>query len=185
MKRQRTILRPAAVLSITVACVTGLTRPAESQSSASQPAATRPADAAPAVGPIAYYVANCARCHGDIAEPYLGLDQPKRGQDMVEAIEEMAAGPAQAPLEPDALRQQVALHNAIFDKKPFVWIDPTRRDAVAGEVLPGTTLSFEGPDGTSAPPVKDNRFELPRRPVTLIGKRGGHRVRLPVAMKEG
>ncbi|HEX8324918.1 MAG TPA: hypothetical protein VF595_13515 [Tepidisphaeraceae bacterium] len=174
-ERRHSIRLPAVTLAV-AACALAWPRPATSETPASQPTTA----AAPVVGPIAYFIDRCARCHGEINAPYLGLDKPKRGHAMEEAIAEMAAGPAQAPLEPDGLRQQVALHDAIFDKKPFVWLDPTRRDVIAGEVLPGTTLTFEGSKGTVTPLVKDNRFELPRQAGTLIGEREGQRLRLTI-----
>ena len=159
-----------------VACVFAIPRPAASEGPASQPAT----DATPPVGPITYYVANCARCHGDVSAPYVGLDHPKRGKALKNAIDQMADGPGNAPLDAAGLDQQAAMHEAIFGQAPFAWVNPARHDVIAGEVLPGTTLAFEAGDRRETPTVTDNRFEIPRRPGTLTATRGTATVRVPI-----
>lgn len=169
----------SAVALATVACAFALPLRGEGASDAST---SQPAEqATPAVGPIAYYVAKCARCHGDVSAAYVGLEHPKTGKVLEQEIDDMASGPSQSPLDPEGLKQQTAMHEAMFRKTPFVWIDPNVKDRVAGEVLNGTTLTFETPAGPSAAPtVTENRFELPKQAGTLIAKRGEAVVRIPV-----
>lgn len=161
-----------------VACAFALPARGERASEAST---SQPSSIAPAVGPIAYYVASCARCHGDITATYVGLQNPKRGKELEQIVDEMAAGPAQAPLDAEGLKQQTALHEAMFGKTPFIWLDPSSRDRLRGEVLPGTTLTFQPTIGEPAKPaVVDNRFDLPKQPGTLVGMAGGKEMRIVV-----
>ena len=153
----------------------------------SDPPATQPTTAAvatppePVVGPIAYYIDKCARCHGDVSAAYVGLEHPKRGKPLERIIDDMAAGPSQSPLDAEGLKQQTALHEAMFGKTPFVWLDPTPGHRVTGEVLPGTTLTFEPTGGAAADvDVTDNRFDFPRKPGTLTAKRDDHTTKYDV-----
>ena len=174
--RRKTVL--SAVVLATVACAFALPLRGKgaSDTSTSQPAEA----AAPAVGPIAYYVAKCARCHGDVSAAYVGLEHPKTGKVLEQEIDDMATGPSQSPLDPEGLKQQTALHEAMFRKTPFVWIDPSVKDRIAGEVLNGTNLTFETATGPGpAPIVTENRFELPKQPGTLIARRGETVIRIP------
>lgn len=144
----------------------------------SEPAASQPDDAGPAaVGPIAYYVAKCARCHGDIAASYEGVTRPQTGKQLEATIDEMAYGPAQAPLDAKGLKDQTALHEAMFRKQAFVWLDESRKDKLAGELLPGTTLTAEP---AAKIKVAGTTFELPRQKGVLIAKRGEHVLRVPI-----
>jgi hypothetical protein len=148
---------------------------------ASEALTSQPASTTPVVGPIAYYVASCARCHGDITATYVGLQNPKRGKELEQIIDDMAYGPAQAPLDAEGLKQQTALHEAMFGKTPFVWLDPTAKDRLRGEVLPGTTLTFQPATGeVTKPAVTDNRFDFPKQSGTLIGSMGGKEMKIAV-----
>lgn len=167
---RRHIVVPTVALAAALAVA--WPRPAASEPPATQPT-TMATAAGPVVGPIAYYIDKCARCHGDVSAAYVGVDHPKRGKALEQVIDDMAYGPAQSPLDPEGLKQQTALHEAMFGKTPFVWIDPTPGARVTGEALPGTTVTFEPAGGAAADvAVADNRFDLPRKPGTLVAKRG-------------
>ena len=178
MPTRRTQFLPAFAVA-GVACAFAFAGRAVSDPPATSPAAP---DATPVVGPIAYYVANCARCHGDLSAAYNGLANPKTGKALEGVIAQMAEGPAQAPLDDDGLKQQTALHEAMFRKAPFVWLDPAVKTRVGGEVLPGTTLTFRPTSGPAVTPTvgDDDRFDLPRTPGTLLAKRGDQVVKVPV-----
>ena len=101
--------------------------------------------------PLAYFNQNCARCHGENGSFY-GEDfaKNKSDADLHAIVEEMAAGPAQAPLAPAELDAVAAWHRALRDKKPFVVIvkaEKAKADwLLSGEISPGATLQINGKD---------------------------------------
>jgi glucose/arabinose dehydrogenase len=111
---------------------------------ASKPAAvhegTSPTPALPALAAIAYFNANCARCHGPFGAFY--GKRPYHPYSVLQAdIKRMADGPGNAPLSPEALAAQVAYHQSLYDLKPFVaWIGQQGRE-ISGEVSPGSTVT--------------------------------------------
>ena len=102
-----------------------------------------------AFAPMAYFDANCARCHGENGSFYGdNFAKDKSDADLREVINEMADGPAQAPLTPAELDAVATLHQAWRDKKPFVAIVKSEKTAagvqLSGEISPGATLEING-----------------------------------------
>ena len=107
--------------------------------------ATKPTEFAP----MAYFNQNCARCHGENGSFYGDeFAKDKTDAQLHEVVQEMAQGPAQAPLSPAELDAVTALHRAWRDKKPFVAIVKREKtDAgvqLSGEISPGATLEING-----------------------------------------
>ncbi len=101
--------------------------------------------------PLAYFSANCARCHGENGSFY-GEDFAKGLDDAAlhNVVKEMAEGPAQAPLSPADLDAVTSWHRSMRDKKPFVVIVKSEKtDAgwqLEGEISPDATLQINGKD---------------------------------------
>ena len=146
-------LAPALVLSCGILSY-GLARAADTATAAQQtqlepiqtgePHATK-------FAPLAYFSENCARCHGENGSFY-GADFAKGLDDKAlhNIVEEMADGPAQAPLSPTDLDAVTSWHRSMRDKKPFVVIVKSEKtDAgwqLQGEISPGATLQINGAD---------------------------------------
>lgn len=101
--------------------------------------------------PLAYFNANCARCHGEYGSFYDDNFAHDRDDASLRAvIDEMAAGPGQAPLTPAELDAVTAWHRALRDKKPFVVIVKSEKNGdnwqLSGEISPGATLQINGKD---------------------------------------
>lgn len=96
-----------------------------------------------------YFGENCARCHGEYGSFY-GKDFGKNRDDaqMHEVVDEMAQGPAGAPLDEADLKVLVAWHLALRDGKPFVALISAKPDQggwqLEGEVSPDATLQVNG-----------------------------------------
>jgi hypothetical protein len=90
--------------------------------------------------PITYFNQECGSCHGNYGSFWgEGFAAAYDDAGLREVVEEMAAGPAQAPLEGQALDVQVAYHRSLVDGKPFVTIF-TSGEGLAGEVTPGSEV---------------------------------------------
>lgn len=113
----------------------------QEQSPATQPAAKLSAEQLEyARRPITYFNDKCGKCHGNYGSYWLegviaGLSEKK----LRDVVDEMAAGPAQAPLEGLALEAQVAYHRSLADGKPFVTAFH-EKDVWVGEVTPGSRV---------------------------------------------
>ena len=92
--------------------------------------------------PISYFNARCGSCHGNYGSFWgEGFAAALDEQGLREVVDEMAAGPAQAPLEGLALEVQVAYHRSLVDQKPFVTAY-VENGKLAGEAAPGSTVSL-------------------------------------------
>ena len=144
-------LAPALVLSCGILSY-GLARAADT-ATATQPAQLEPIQTgephATKFAPLAYFNANCARCHGEYGAFYgegfaKGLDDAA----LRNVVKEMVDGPAQAPLAPAELDAVTSWHRSMRDKKPFVVIvKSAKTDAgwqLEGEISPGATLQING-----------------------------------------
>lgn len=142
---------------------------AESPPATSQPA-PRPQDKPipETNGPITYYVEHCARCHGDISAAYVGVKKPKHRAELRKVIEDMATGPANAPLDKEGLDEQAKLHEAMFGDKPYAWIDRSQNPAVV-EKLENTEVRLVYGDTVETPRRTDDyRAEFNRRDGKLV-----------------
>lgn len=90
-----------------------------------------------AFAPIAYFETNCARCHGPYGTAY-GAEFGRHLSDeqLTKVVDDMAAGPGNAPVEADQLKILVDYHKAMIAKRPFV--------AVTKAALAGEKVSLEG-----------------------------------------
>ena len=99
--------------------------------------------------PLAYFNANCARCHGENGAFYEDNFAHDRDDASLRAvIDEMANGPGQAPLAPAELDIVTAWHRALSEKKPFVVIVKSEKSGdgwqLSGEISPGAQLQING-----------------------------------------
>ena len=110
--------------------------------------ATAPADAAQmehARRPISYFNAECGNCHGDYGSFWgEGFAAELSDEQLHKIVDEMAAGPAQAPLKGIALEVQVAYHRSLVDQKPFIVAWKGEDGIWQGEVTPGSTVTLGG-----------------------------------------
>jgi hypothetical protein len=93
-------------------------------------------------GPIAYFNAKCARCHGKYGSFY-GEDFGRKLTDrqLRKVVADMAEGPSQAPLAQPELDAQVAFHRALIARQPFLSWTEKSAGSVSGEVTPGARVS--------------------------------------------
>ena len=119
-------------------------------------------------GPITYYTANCARCHGDASAAYEGIINPKHGDALRQVISDMVDGPAQAAIDPTQLDDQVRLHEAMFDHKPYAWFDAAAAGVITGEKLDNTRVGLANGDVTTDAKVDGYRFVLPKSSHTPV-----------------
>ncbi len=117
-----------------------------------QPIAPGQKTGAPCVtkfAPLAYFNEKCARCHGQYGSFY-GDDFGKGQSDaqLHQSVDEMASGPAQAPLSAHDVDVLTAWHRALRDGKPFVAVVSAAPDGdgfqLQGEISPGATLEING-----------------------------------------
>ena len=99
------------------------------------------ANVALADGPISYFNAKCARCHGPYGSFY-GEDFGRKLTDrqLRKVVADMAAGPAQASLSGQELEAQVAFHRALIARQPFLAWTGMDADSATGEVTPGARV---------------------------------------------
>lgn len=112
--------------------------------------------ALPSIQPIAYFQENCARCHGDYGSNY--GDQFARNLDdakLSKVVDDMCAGPGNAPLSGVDLQAEIAFHRALADRKPFICITKRDGDKFSGETMPGATLKVAKADLKSDVKVDD------------------------------
>ena len=92
--------------------------------------------------PISYFNDRCGSCHGNYGEFWGGgfaaeLDD----HELRDIVDEMAAGPAQAPLEGAALDVQVAYHRSLVNGRPFITAY-LHEGSLRGEVTPGSRVAL-------------------------------------------
>lgn len=97
--------------------------------------------------PITYFNARCGACHGNYGSYWLeGVLANLSDDELRTVVDEMALGPAQAPLEELALDVQVAYHRSLIDGRPFVSAFRSN-SGLAGEVTPGSRVVLITPSG--------------------------------------
>lgn len=86
--------------------------------------------------PITYFNDKCANCHGNYGSFWgEGFAAELSDAELHEIVEEMAAGPAQAPLDEAALAVQTAYHRSLVDGRPFI-VAWREGETWRGEVTP-------------------------------------------------
>lgn len=166
---RRTCLLIALPLMVTMAVLAFARQSQKEQTPATQPATRLSAEQLEhARRPITYFNDKCGKCHGNYGSYWLegviaGLDEKK----LREVVDEMAAGPAQAPLEGAALEAQVAYHRSLADERPFITAY-LEKDALAGEVTPGSRVILVM-DGREVPAtVEEHRWQSQARDASSI-----------------
>lgn len=140
-----------------------------------------------AFAPVAYYMDHCARCHGVDGDLYAeGWERRSTGKALADVIDEMARGPAAAPLTSEQLRAVTALHVAWQRKEPFVAWTGSSNGVWSGEVSPEAKVEVGDGRRRVAAQVRGDRWSarLPKgfRPSSAtITAIGGARTVLRVA----
>ncbi len=124
-------------------------------------------------GPVSYFVNNCTRCHGPTENAYAEFPVPRRGDELRKMLVVMAEGPAMSASDPETLEQQYQLHLAIIDKAPYIWIDPSQTDVIAGELIESTDIYLQTPQGRVKAATDGYRFALPNQPGKIVIERNG------------
>ncbi len=94
-----------------------------------------------ATGPLSYFAAKCARCHGPFGSFY-GDDFGGKLSDakLRQVVREMAQGPARAPLGGTDLDALTAFHRALIARQPFVAWTGADAARLVGEATPDATV---------------------------------------------
>jgi hypothetical protein len=103
------------------------------------------------VGPISYFEDSCARCHGAFGDLY-ALPFVTPDEELPRVIEEMAAGPAQAPLEGAPLAALIDYHRSMRDGLPFAALVGREGEHLVFEVTPDAALEVDGGAATRVGP---------------------------------
>lgn len=122
---------------------------------------TRPAQTAP----IQYFETNCSRCHGSHGRLFRNeFGKGLSDKQLRETITDMAAGPAKAPLQGEALDAQVAFHRSMIRKEPFLVWTGKSKTTLWGEVSPGSKVQAKFGKRIVDAHVKGNewRVEIPK-----------------------
>jgi hypothetical protein len=175
---RRRLIAPAilATLCAAVACSPPSEPP--SQEAAGQDAVTRPSLPPEQLGfardPISYFNQECGSCHGNYGSFWgEGFAAAYDDAGLRDVVDEMAAGPAQAPLEGLALDVQVAYHRSLVDGKPFVTVY-VEEGKLRGEVTPGSevVLVVEGREQAATVEKHVWRSELREASAVRVTKEG-------------
>ncbi len=95
--------------------------------------------------PLAYFDANCARCHGPNGSFY-GADFGKNLKDdaaLRQIVREMCEGPGNAPLDAAKLEILTDFHRALRDDVPFVTVVARSAAGLSGEASPDAKVTLE------------------------------------------
>ena len=97
--------------------------------------------------PIDYFDRNCARCHGNYGANYLPTFMALPEEKLKTLIDEMAHGPAQAPIDATQLERETAYHRSLQDGKPFIAVTKIEESStgmvLSGEATPKSTLTLK------------------------------------------
>jgi hypothetical protein len=130
----------------------------------SQPPSASPASGGPrmlAVGPLSYFQAHCARCHGPYGS-FFALPFKSSTADMLNAkIEEMARGPGGSPLDTDGVAAQASFHRSLSRGGVFLSVTGVIDGLIHGEVTVGAEVVVVGPSGPVAAAVEGHRWRCP------------------------
>lgn len=95
--------------------------------------------------PVAYYKDHCQRCHGPSGSFYAPGFAVKRGKEGLRTvIHDMAVGPGLTKITPIELEQQVELHNAISDERPYLNWNGRKGQTLTGEKTIGKLTASSG-----------------------------------------
>jgi len=152
--------------------------------------ATAPSTQPLTVGPISYFEDHCARCHGSFGSGYLPESMKRHDPAALKKlIRDMAAGPAQAPLEGTDLDAQAAYHQSLLKKSLFVAVTESTDEQISGEASPGAKLKLIVPGRTIDLPLDDFLWTISTKDLSpselenaqLNIRRDGEEVVLPLS----
>ncbi len=158
------------------ACERSGTAPTPAPASPRQAPAASVSPQALTVGPIAFFQASCARCHGAYGATYGEALAKLSDADLTRFTEEMVVGPGQAELPPADLEAQVAWHRSLIDQRPFLAITNLSDSSTEGEVTPGSTVEVIAGGQRSAAQVSGHTWTAPRPsagPITIEARLKG------------
>lgn len=129
-------------------------------------------------GPAAYFEQSCAPCHGPRGTMFApDFDAKYDDQSLAETILRMADGPGKAPLDPQEISAQVALHRAIARGVPFLSVTSYDGGVLRGEIVGAeavTSAGYPAPvkvaDGMWS--VSVPLFEVPKLRLEAASKTG-------------
>ncbi|MBS1718360.1 MAG: cytochrome c [Armatimonadetes bacterium] len=138
--------------------------------------------------PVAYYNAQCARCHGPGGSFYgPTLGKGKNDAQLREVIRQMCEGQGGMPLQGIDLEAQLAYHRAIIRREPFVCVTLIKPGRLAGEVYDAKSITLQVGSKRFAGRISGDGFSVivPKGldarggTITAIGSKGSKSV-LPV-----
>ncbi len=102
-----------------------------------------PSNRVPAFPAMAYYETNCSRCHGPEGSFYgPTLGKNLTDTQLIKVVNDMADGPGGAPLKPEALAVETALHRAMVLHVPFVSVTSIDGGKWSGEVMSDSKVTL-------------------------------------------
>ncbi len=176
MRRFLPILALAPVALAALAWATPTSRPASRPAPEALPAE--------ATGPLSYFNANCANCHGNYGSYWgEGFAAEYDRAALREVVAEMAGGPGFAPIDGVALDVQAAYNAKLAEGKaapPFV-VATRGETGFTGEVTPGSTVTLVTSGGEIEATVDGHRWTAPGADdvVELVVTRDGKTTRVP------
>ena len=136
-----------------------------------------------ATGPLTYFNANCANCHGNYGSYWgEGFAADYDEDELREVVAEMAGGPGFAPIDGIALDVQTAYNAKLAAGKnapPFV-VATRGPDGFRGEVTPGSSVTLVTAFGKIPATVDGHTWTAPDADdvVSLMVVRGDTMTRL-------
>lgn len=130
--------------------------------------------------PLAYFDANCARCHGPNGSFY-GAEFGKGLKDdaaLKQIVAEMCEGPGGAPLEGESLEILTEFHRTLRDGKPFATVVSKNETEWKGEASPDSKVTLESGGKSVAAEQKGNVWsvklpaEFERKGAKVVARRG-------------
>lgn len=136
------------------------------------------------LGPITYFNDKCANCHGNYGSFWgEGFAAELSDEALREVVEEMAAGPAQAPLNEAAVEVQTAYHRSLVDGKPFI-VAWREGETWKGEVTPEAKIRGDSQEAE----VEGHTWSLSGEQSELVVTKGEATTKIsldPKAQKHG
>ena len=137
-------------------------------------------ESAPPFAPLAYFDANCARCHGPNGSFY-GANFGKTLKDdaaLKQVVKDMCEGPGNAPLDAAKLEVLTDFHRALRDDKPFLVVVSQSAAGLSGEASPDAQITLESGAQSVAVEQKGNAWsvnfpvDFKKEGARLVARRG-------------
>lgn len=116
--------------------------------------------------PLTYFEDNCSRCHGPYGSFYGDTFGKKLTPEQLHrVVDEMAAGPGNAPLQGAELEAQVAYHRSLIDGKPFLILTEIKEEngqhILHGEATPDSQVELLINDVPTPAKLEGHRWSIP------------------------